>query len=78
MGVGSISCYNAVLCALPHAVVVYVHSMVSTMPCYTQARVAMIQNVHYSGIYGLMKLILSEALPVTLTQVRSVDILVIS
>ena len=76
MGVGSISCYNGVLCALPHIVIVYAYSMVSAMQCYTQARVAMIHNVHYSGIYGLMKLILTEALPDSLTQVRSVDSLV--
>ena len=40
--------------------------------CYRfmlQERVAMIKNIHYSGVYGLMKLILTEALPDTVLQV---------
>ena len=31
----------------------------------------MIENAHYSGVYGLMKLILTEALPPTLLQVMN-------
>jgi len=34
----------------------------------------MIDNAHYSGVYGLMKLILPEALPVSLSQVTLADV----
>ncbi|XP_065909688.1 xylosyl- and glucuronyltransferase LARGE2s-like [Dysidea avara] len=37
------------------------------------ARVTMIDNAHYSGVYGLMKLVLPEALPVSLSQVIVLD-----
>lgn len=45
------------------------------MPCpsYPQPQVSWIPNKHYSGLYGLMKLVLPGALPPALTRVIVLD-----
>lgn len=62
---------------LPEYVLALIDRPFSTrlMPCpsYPQPQVSWIPNKHYSGLYGLMKLVLPGALPPALTRVIVLD-----